>query len=506
MNVDKTTCASPDSTEAWDQIDWKQFQKRVKKLQARIVKATADGRWNKVQALQHLLTHSRSAKALAVKRVTENQGKNTSGVDGVLWSTKKSKFEAISTLRQRGYRPQPLRRIYIPKADSKKMRPLSIPTMKDRAMQTLYRFALEPVAETTGDPNSYGFRTARSTHDAIGQCFTCLSQKTGAQWVMEGDIKGAFDNVSHEWIMDNIPINKGILNKFLKSGYVDMGKLFPTDQGTGQGSAISPVLFNMVLDGMESQIIQKAKEIKRRDRINPKVHFCRYADDFIVTGCSREILEQEIKPVIEEFLSLRGLHLSEEKTVITHIDEGFDFLGWNVRKYKGKLLTKPAKKKTIAFLNRVRNVIKNNKTATQENLINMLNPMIRGWAQYHCRVSASRTYSWVDHQIWSCLWQWAKQRHPDKSKKWIKDKYFHSMGGRNWVFGVRIDPERQESDKKYRTLYTTASTKIKRHVKVMSELNPFDSNWWGYLENRRNHKYITTDEDTNLQCSRSYTA
>ena len=318
MNVTEVACASPDTAEAWDQIDWKQCQKRVKKLQARIVEATAAGRWNKVQALQHLLTHSRSAKALAVKRVTENQGKNTSGVDGVLWSTKKSKFEAISTLRQRGYRPQPLRRIYIPKADSKKMRPLSIPTMKDRAMQTLYRFALEPVAETTGDPNSYGFRTARSTHDAIDQGFTCLSQKTGAQWVMEGDIKGAFDNVSHQWIMDNIPINKVILNKFLKSGYVDMGKLFPTDQGTGQGSAISPVLFNMVLDGMESQIKRKAKEIERRDRIAPKINFCRYADDFIVTGCSKEMLEQEIKPVIEEFLSLRGLHLSEEKTLITH--------------------------------------------------------------------------------------------------------------------------------------------------------------------------------------------
>ena len=319
-------CASPRPTETWDQIDWKRCHDKVKKLQARIVKAMQEGRWGKIKALQHLLTHSFSAKALAIKRVTENKGKRTSGVDKVLWSTKKAKFEAILTLKQRGYQPKPLRRIYIPKNGSRKLRPLSVPTMKDRAMQTLYKYALEPIAEESADRNSYGFRTARSTHDAMGQCFKCLSRKANSKWILEGDIKSAFDNVNHEWIMGNIPINKEILRKFIKSGYIEEDELYPTDQGTGQGSPISPTIFNMVLDGMEKEIDLKAKDIKRRDRINPKINFCRYADDFIVTGASKDILEKEIKPAIERFLIKRGLYLSEEKTVITYIDKGFDFL------------------------------------------------------------------------------------------------------------------------------------------------------------------------------------
>jgi RNA-directed DNA polymerase len=498
MDVAQAMCASTNPADAWNQIDWTKCRKVVKRLQARIVKAIQEGRWNKAKALQRLLTHSFSAKALAVKRVTENKGKNTSGVDKVLWSTEKSKFEAISTLKQRGYQPLPLRRIYIPKDDKKKMRPLSIPAMKDRAMQTLYKFALEPIAETLGDRNSYGFRTARSTHDAIKQCFFCLSKGNSAQFIMEGDIKGAFDNVSHEWIMENIPINKGILQKFMKCGYIDEGELFPTDQGTGQGSAISPTIFSMVLDGMETEIQQKARQIKRRDKSNPKINFCRYADDFIVTGVSKEILEEDIKPVIEDFLSVRGLQLSEEKTVITHIDEGFDFLGWNVRKYKGKLLIKPAKKKTISFLNRVRTVISNNKSAAQGNLIYVLNPMIRGWAQQHQRVCAKETYSWVDNQIWKKLWQWAKRRHYKKGKKWIKDRYFHTVGGRNWVFSTENDPKAQEPENQKLELYHAASTKIKRHVKVIAELNPFDPSWWDYLEARKKNKYVTTDTDPDL--------
>jgi RNA-directed DNA polymerase len=315
-----------------------------------------------------------------------------------------------------------------------------------------------------------------------------LSRKSSPQWVLEGDIKGAFDNVCHEWIKENIPINKEILMKFQKCGYIEAGKLFPTEQGTGQGQPISPTIFNMVLDGMEEEIRQLAREIKRRERRNPKIHICRYADDFVVTGYSKEILESEIKPLIEEFLSTRGLHLSEEKTIITHIDEGFDFLGWNVRKYKGKLLIKPAKKKTIAFLNRVRETIKRNKAIEQKKLILLLNPMLRGWAQHHKRICAKQVYQWVDFQIWKCLWQWAKRRHPDKNKAWIKDRYFHSIGNRNWVFGVKDKPKSQNPERQYTQLYTTASTKIQRHVKVKSGLNPFDADWWGYLEARKKQK------------------
>jgi RNA-directed DNA polymerase len=494
MDVANAACASPDITEAWDLIDWERCKRHVRKLQARIVKAVQEGRWGRVKALQHLLTHSFSAKALAVKRVAENKGKNTSGVDRVLWSTKNSRFKAISTLKQRGYWPKPLRRIYIPKAGGKRKRAISIPTMKDRAMQTLYKLALEPVAETVGDRNSYGFRPARSTHDAIAQSFNLLARADMPQWIMEGDIKGAFDNVSHDWIAGNIPINKVILTSFTKCGYIEAGELFPTEAGTGQGSPISPTIFNMVLDGMETEIKQAANEIKRRDRKNPKINFVRYADDFIVTGDSKETLDTEIRPLIIEFLGKRGLCLSEEKTVITHINDGFDFLGWNVRKYKGKLIIKPARKKTIAFINQVRRTIKNNKAAKQGDLIGLLNPMIKGWAQYHQRICAKETYGWVDHQIWKCLWQWAKRRHPRKGKRWIKAKYFDGSNGKKWTF---VDKEPHKADKPWgnrHELYAAHATKIKRHIKVKAAVNPFDAIWWHYLEMRKKQKYATEDD------------
>ena len=248
--MNRKLCAPTDRARSWESIDWKKAEAYVKKLQMRIVKAQKDGHYSKVKTLQWLLTHSFYAKALAVKRATSNKGKNTAGVDHELWKTPKGKFEAIDKLKRRGYKPQPLRRVYIPKKNGK-MRPLSIPTMTDRAMQTLYKFALEPLAETLADPNSYGFRIGRSTHDAIGQCFTDLCRAGSPQWILEGDIKGCFDHISHNWLLENIPMDKEMLGKWLKCGFVETKKLFPTEEGTPQGGTISPVLMNMTLDGLE---------------------------------------------------------------------------------------------------------------------------------------------------------------------------------------------------------------------------------------------------------------
>src|SRR5258708_7059407 len=359
MTVDKTGAASHEIVEGWKDIDWASVNRNVRRLQARIVKATKEGRWGKVKALQRLLTHSFSGKALAVQRVTENQGKNTPGVDKVTWTTPQKKLNGIYSLRQRDYHPQPLRRIYIPKKNGKK-RPLGIPCMRCRAMQSLYLLALDPIAETTADPNSYGFRSKRSPADAIEQCFISLGKEASPQWILEGDIAACFDRISHEWLLTNIPMEKAMLKKWLKAGYLEKGVLHPTEEGTPQGGIISPVIANMTLDGLEKQLRETfPRRTKRGGQIcSPKVNFIRFADDFVITGSSQEQLEYEVKPLVEQFMKERGLHLEPSKTLITHIDEGFDFLGQNVRKYKAgkqhKLLIKPSKKNVKTFLQKVR--------------------------------------------------------------------------------------------------------------------------------------------------------
>jgi RNA-directed DNA polymerase len=220
----------------WNSIDWSQIHKQVYRLQVRIAKAVREKRWGKVAALQHLLTHSRAAKLWAVRRVVTNKGKNTPGIDGKLWRTLRRRMNAVRTLKQRGYRPQPLRRTYVPKQNGK-MRPLGIPTMKDRAMQALFALALDPVAETLADPNSYGFRKKRSVADAIGQCFLSLCRKHSPQWIWETDIRACFDQISHPWLLANIPMNKRILRGWLKCGYLEKDAFFATEAGTPQGGS-----------------------------------------------------------------------------------------------------------------------------------------------------------------------------------------------------------------------------------------------------------------------------
>ena len=484
MDAATLACAPSDMT--WHGINWAEVHRQVRRLQARIVKATQEGRHNKVKALQWLLTHSYSGKALAVKRVTENQGKNTSGVDKLTWKTPVAKINAISSLTRRGYSPLPLRRVLIPKKNGK-TRPLGIPTMKDRAMQALYLFALEPVSETTADLNSYGFRPERSTADAGQQCFTALVGKKSAEWVLEADIKGCFDNISHDWMIKNVPTDKLILQKWLKAGYVFQNELFPTEAGTPQGGIISPALANMTLDGLENMLSAKFPKSKRRGL---KMNMVRYADDFIITGNSKEWLENEVKPAVVEFLAERGLILSPEKTKITHIKKGFDFLGWNFRKYDDKLLIKPSKSNVKDHLGKIREVIKGNKTAKQANLIKMLNPILRGWANYHRHVVAKKTFSHIDSEVWSLLWQWAVRRHPNKGAKWIKEKYFKSRGTRNWVFTAT--EERKDGKQREVVLLKESDTPIQRHVKIRSGANPHDPEWAQYFESRWGTKMLNS--------------
>jgi RNA-directed DNA polymerase len=443
-----------------------------------------------VKALQWLLTHSFGGKALAVKRVTGNQGKKTPGVDRVLWRTPAAKLKAIGSLQRRGYRPLPLRRVYIPKANGKQ-RPLGIPTMKDRAMQALHLLALAPVAETTADPNSYGFRPERSTADAIEQCFTALNKGKSPQWVLEGDIKGCFDHISHAWMLQHIPTDVTVLQKWLSAGYVENRTLFPTEAGTPQGGIISPTLANLVLDGLETLLDQTFRKKEVAGKIqSPMINLIRYADDFIITGATKDVLENGVRPLVEQFLRERGLQLSPEKTCITHIDEGFDFLGQHLRKFDGKLLIKPSKKNTHAFLEKVRGVIDANESASQENLIGRLNPIIRGWVNYHQHIVAAKAFERVDFEIWRRLWLWARRRHPGKRRRWIAQRYWHCIGRRTWTFAADTGERTPEGKPIWSKLVYATETKIRRHVKIRAEANPFDPRWQDYFKERAFYKWF----------------
>lgn len=421
----------------WKDIDWKLAESLVNRLQVRIVKAVQKGKWRLVKRLQKLLTNSFYAKALAVKKVISNKGKNTPGIDGILWKTDKDKTEAIYDLNTSAYKALPLKRVYIEKYGKKEKRPLGIPTMKDRAMQALQLLALEPIVETTADSVSFGFRKHRSAQDAMEYIFKLLSRKVSPEWILEGDIKGCFDNISHEWMLNNIPTDTTIMKQFLKCGYVNNKQLFPTESGSPQGGLISPAYANLTLDGLE-QILRDKYSTSSTGRYNRnynkcKIHLCRYADDFIVTANNRDVLD-EVKQLISVFLSERGLRLSDEKTVITNINDGFDFLGWNFRKFHGKLLIQPSTKSKGKITRTLSNTVKEYRTAKQGNLISKLNQITRGWADYHHCVCAKSTFALIDHRLWEMLWKWAKRRHPRKNNKWVKSRYWKSRAGRQWSF------------------------------------------------------------------------
>lgn len=356
--------------------------------------------------------------------------------------------------------------------------------MRDRAFQALYLMALEPLAETTADRNSYGFRSKRSCADAIRQCCIVLDRKSSAQWILEGDIKGCFDHISHKCLLDNIPIEKKFLKQWLECGFIDGNNLFWTKSGTPQGGIISLTLANMALGGLE-RVIDIAGRIikytKTGEKSNNKyqVHFVRYADDFIVTcNNNKYILENQIKPAIEAFLNQRRLELSDEKTRIVHINDGFDFLGQNVRKYKGKCLIKPSKKSFQANVWKLLTLIKKNKAISSGKLIQILNPIIRGWCNYHRKINSSRAFAKLDSIIFKSIWNWAKRGHPTKSKGWIKKKYFTVIGNRNWIFFGKVK-------EKIVTLISAQSIKIVRHLKIRNTANPFDKCWKDYFIARK---------------------
>ncbi len=467
--------ASSTASLTWNAINWQQVVTHVRQLQMRIAKAFREKKYGKAKALQWILTHSFYAKLLAVRRVVQNKGAKTPGVDGVVWNTTTQKMQAALSLKRKGYQTKPLRRIYIPKKQKGKLRPLSIPAMECRAQQALHLLSLEPIAEIVADKNAYGFRPLRSTADAIEQCFNALVRKCSAQFILEGDIHSCYDQILHLWLHKNAPMDKRILGKWLAAGYIEKGKFTPTDRGTPQGGLISPTLLNVTLSGLEAAV-------KAATKCQDKVNIIIYADDFIITADTQTVLEHKVKPAVENFLRERGLSLSQEKTKITHINEGFDFLGINIRKYKGKLIMKPAKSSVKRFLAEIRRTIKQNATAKTEKLLRLLNPKIRGWTNYYRHICSKKTFNYVDMQIFRSLWGWAKRRHPKKGRRWVVNRYFRQSKFRSWVFSARI----KHKDRLYADLdlISAGSVPIVRHIKVRADAIPFDSAYHEYFDKR----------------------
>ena len=470
--------AASDTAVDWHSINWKKVYRTVRRLQVRIVKAVREGKWHKVKALVYLLTHSFSGRALAILRVVNNAGAKTPGVDGVTW-TAEDCGPAFTRLRRRGYRPQPLRRVYIPKSAGRK-RPLGIPTMIDRAQQALSLLGLDPIAETQADGHSYGFRLERCCADAIAQCHLLLGNPHGPEWILEGDIKSCFDRIGKEWLIEHIPMDKEVLRRWLEAGYLEEGVVHPTTAGTPQGGIISPVLANCTLDGLQALL---ASHFPAGRKQKPKVHLVRYADDFIITGSSRFLLEHKVKPLVAQFLKERSLELAHEKTRITHIDDGFDFLGQTIRRYRcGKVLVKPSRRNVRTFLEKIRETIRASGSWTAGELIHRLNQQIKGWAMYHRYAASKRTFTLVDQEIFRKIRRWCHRRHPSKSWKWLRTKYFRHQGHRHWIFHGTL-PDKDGKGIPL-SLMEAGRVPVRRYVKIQSAAHPYDPVWEPYLEER----------------------
>jgi RNA-directed DNA polymerase len=453
----------------------------VRRLQERIFRASQQGRWRQVRSLQKLLLRSDANLVLSVRQATQvNDGRATPGVDGRIATTAKERWRLLTDLRQtRPHQPQPVRRVYIPKA-SGKLRALGIATIEDRVRQHVVKTALEPAWEPHFEAPSYGFRPGRSTHDAIAACFNWLNSRSTARWVLDADIRGAFDHISHAYILQrlgNFPARRQI-QAWLTAGYLEHGQFFRTTEGTPQGAICSPLVANVALDGLADLLASRFPYPSRR--VRPYFGYIRYADDLVVTSPDKGRLEAAV-PVIQEWLAERGLELNAEKTRIVHIDDGFNFLGFHLRRYKGTLLIKPQKEKVLAKLTEIRAWLRMHIHTKQEEVITYLNQTLRGWSLYYRHVASSKVFAYVDHRLFRMLWTWARRRHPHKPAKWIKAKYFPAIGTRKWVFAVKTKDRRGHSIT--RSL-VDARLSIKRHVLVAGRNSPLDPSLRDYWRKR----------------------
>jgi len=466
----------------WKDINWKKVEKYVFKLQKLIYKASSRGEIRKMRKYQKLLTKSYYARLLAVRRVTQdNQGKKIAGVDGIKNLSPMQRFNLVDLLKSRHLKASPTRRVWIPKPGKDEKCPLGIPTMYDRALQALVKLGMEPEWEAHFEPNSYGFRPGRSTHDAIEAIYLSINHKP--KYVLDADISKCFDRINHDALLRKVGQSpyRRLIKQWLKSGVFDNKQFSNTVEGTPQVGVISPLLANIALHGMEECLNRYAETLPGRKRENRKaLSLIRYADNFVILHEDIKVVLQA-KAVVQEWLKQIGLELKPEKTKIAHTLEeyegnqpGFDFLGCTIRQWKAKTTKqgfktpiKPSSKSIKTHYWRLANICDSHKNAPVGSLIAKLNPIIKGWANYFSAVVSKKIFNKLDSILWQRLWRWASRRHPNKTATWVKKKYFPNVKGtRNWVL----------NNGKY-ILNRHSDVPIMRHIKVKGDKSPYDGDW-----------------------------